>query len=73
MLSALMPEGRLPFLITSPRETERYNPAPCIDGDRKVLNGSPETKHVSTSYIQRQKLMMRITRRPSSEIAALVA
>lgn len=56
-------------LYGSPFETDqRYSPAPCIGSGRKTLNGSPDSNHVSTSYIQRQNLMMRITRRPSTEL-----
>ena len=41
----------------------RYSPAECIGAERKIVMGSPEPKHISTSYIERQNLTMRMTMR----------
>jgi IS1 family transposase len=37
----------------------RDSPAVCIGCDMKVVSGSPDPKHVSTSYVERQNLTMR--------------
>jgi IS1 family transposase len=41
-------------------DESRYSPATCIGCDMKVVNGDPNPKHVSTSYIERQNLSMRM-------------
>jgi len=48
----------------APRETEaRYSPAECIGCTRKEISGKPDSKHVSTSYVERQNLTMRMHNR----------
>jgi len=38
----------------------RYSPASCIECRTGVLSGDPDPKHISTSYVERQNLSMRM-------------
>jgi len=38
----------------------RYSPAPCIGVDMKKITGQPDPAQVSTSYVERQNLTMRM-------------
>lgn len=44
----------------APAPAGRYSPAICTGANRVSVQGSPDMKHVSTSYVERQNLTMRM-------------
>ncbi len=45
----------------STKESEkRYSPAECLGTTKVPVMGNPEDKHISTSYVERQNLTMRM-------------
>lgn len=50
-------------IYAASQEETRYSPAECIACERQPIMGKPDIKHVSTSYVERQNLTMRMQMR----------
>lgn len=48
------------FTLTDLAEQRRYSPPDILHVQRKVISGNPEFKSISTSYVERQNLTMRM-------------
>jgi len=46
-----------------PKTEARYSPAQCMGARKAVISGNPEFKHVSTSYVERSNLSLRMGNR----------
>jgi hypothetical protein len=47
-------------LYGASQEEVRYSPAECIGCQSVVVTGMPKAEHISTSYVERQNLTMRM-------------
>jgi IS1 family transposase len=48
---------------SDPSEEVRYSPPQCIGAQAAIITGRPNPRHISTSYIERQNLTMRMQMR----------
>ena len=47
----------------APTGTHRYSPPQCIGAIKQPISGNPDEKHISTSFVERQNLTMRMQMR----------
>jgi IS1 family transposase len=48
---------------SDPNAEKRYTPPVCVETKVEIVSGAPAIEHISTSYIERQNLQMRMSMR----------
>jgi IS1 family transposase len=43
-----------------PEGEKRYSPSQCLGAETRIIKGSPDSKQISTSFVERQNLTMRM-------------
>ena len=46
-----------------PQGDKRYSPSQCLGTETHIIKGNPEPKQISTSFVERQNLTMRMNMR----------
>ncbi len=49
--------------MLKPETEKRYSPAQCMGAEKYVIQGNPDTTQISTSYVERQNLTIRMSMR----------
>lgn len=47
----------------APEQQKRYSPPKCLGARRDRISGFPDRRYISTSFVERQNLTMRMTMR----------
>ena len=45
---------------SDPEDERRYSPSQCLGTEVRIIKGNPELKQISTSFVERQNLTMRM-------------
>lgn len=45
---------------SDPEGPKRYSPPKCVGAETRIVRGRPDPKHISTSFVERQNLTMRM-------------
>ena len=48
---------------TDPQGDKRYSPSQCLGTETRIIKGNPEPRQISTSFVERQNLTMRMNMR----------